>query len=266
MENNAPSTTTIVLKFGGASLATPTHIKEVATLIQRKRMEGSRIVVVTSAMGKTTDNLLELAHDVSDNPVKRELDMLVSVGERVSMSLLAMALYDLGIEARSFTGSQAGIITSERHQDAQILDVKPRRLEAELAKGCVVIVAGFQGVSGGEITTLGRSGSDTSAVALGIALGATRVEFYKDVSGVFCSDPKRNPSAVLHNTLTFDRALSLANGDFVLQKRALLLAKKNGMKLVVKGFDQGGAGTEISDQSLPKKSGIEYEDLVHVGL
>ena len=173
---------TLVMKFGGAAVATPQHFSKIADIILQRLKEYNRIAVVVSAMGDTTNQLISLATQVNDTPPRREYDMLVSVGERISISLLAMALAAKKHSAVSFTGSQSGIITCSNHSEARIVDVKPHRLLPVLDSGSVVIVAGFQGVSKqGEITTLGRGGSDTSAVALAIALGAIKVEFYKDV-------------------------------------------------------------------------------------
>jgi aspartate kinase len=196
---------TLVMKFGGASVATPEHFSRVAEIILSRRREFPRLAVVVSAMGDTTDQLEMLARQVNPSPPRREYDMLVSVGERISISLLAMALAAKDSEAVSFTGSQSGIITCSQHSNAAIVDVRPRRLLAALDEGKVVIVAGFQGVSvGGEITTLGRGGSDTTAVALGVALGADRVEFFKDVAGVYDKDPHQHDDAALLTSLSYE--------------------------------------------------------------
>jgi aspartate kinase len=229
----------LVMKFGGASVAGPENFSKIADLICDKARASSQIVVVVSAMGRTTDQLLELAYKVHPNPPSRELDMMVSVGERVSIALLAMALSLKGKEAVSFTGSQSGIITCNNHTAAKIIDVRPSRLKSALDQGKIVIVAGFQGVSSqGEITTLGRGGSDTTAVALGIALGASEVEFYKDVPGIFDRDPKCNSHAKLLPFLSFDEAMDLClKGAKVLHSRSIALASQNGMKLVVRSFE-----------------------------
>lgn len=243
---------TLVMKFGGAAVATPQQFPRIAGIILQRLSEYQRVAVVVSAMGDTTDQLISLAGQVNSNPPRREYDMLVSVGERISISLLAMALAACNHQAVSFTGSQSGIITCGNHSDARIIDVKPHRLLPVLDKGSVVIVAGFQGVSRcGEITTLGRGGSDTSAVALAIALEAAKVEFYKDVPGMFSEDPKKNPSAVLHPELTYMDALKIIEkGAQVLQSRSVSLASKNGMPLHVRSFndfDPGGhSGTLIT--------------------
>jgi aspartate kinase len=228
---------TIVLKFGGASVASTEQFSRIAEIILNKSIH-YRVVVVVSAMGDTTDQLLSLAKQVHPKPPPREQDMLVSVGERISVSLLAMALHLKDKEAISFTGSQSGIITSSKHSDAQIIDVKPYRLLKALDEGKIVIVAGFQGVSKeGEITTLGRGGSDTTAVALGIALGATNVEFYKDVEGIYSEDPKKDPKAVLFPFLSFEEAIEIVErGAKVLHPRCIRLAAKNGLPLKVLSF------------------------------
>lgn len=228
----------LVMKFGGASVAKPESFHKIADLIIERQKCHSEIVVVVSAMGNTTDQLLELAKQVHPNPPRREQDMLVSVGERISISLLAMALSLKGKEAVSFTGSQSGIITCSNHAEARISDVRPHRLLPILSKGQIAIVAGFQGVSRkGEITTLGRGGSDTSAVALAVALDAPLVEFYKDVPGIFEADPKINPNASHLPNLTFDKALELAEkGAKVLHSRSIALAAKNGIQLNVRSF------------------------------
>ncbi|MCB1110493.1 MAG: aspartate kinase [Chlamydiia bacterium] len=209
----------IVMKFGGASLETPKHFINVADLIAAKK---EPVVVVVSAMGEMTDELTHLAHQVAQQPSRRELDMLISVGERISMSLLAMALEERGVPAISLTGSQSGIITCSHHNDALIEEVRPVRIYQHLSEGKVVIVAGFQGVSREkEVTTLGRGGSDTSAVALAVALHAEKVEFYKDVKGVYAQDPKKSPQAELYQELSFEQALAL--GDSVIHKRSILI-------------------------------------------
>jgi aspartate kinase len=229
---------TLVMKFGGAAVSTPEQFKKIAEIIISRLQEFPRIAVVVSAMGDTTDQLIALAKKVNDNPSRRELDMLLSVGERVSISLLAMALALKNKEGISFTGSQSGIITSSNHADARIIDVKPFRLLSNLDAGRVVIVAGFQGVSReGEITTLGRGGSDTTAVALGIALKASKVEFYKDVSGIYKEDPKKNPLSPVFAKLSYDEALAIVcNGAKVLHPRCIVLAAKNRLPLHVLSF------------------------------
>jgi aspartate kinase len=228
---------TIILKFGGASVASTEQFSKIAEIILNKSLN-YRVVVVVSAMGDTTDQLLSLAKRVHPNPPPREQDMLVSAGERISVALLAMALNLKDKEAISFTGSQSGIITCTKHSDAQIIDVKPHRILKALDEGKIVIVAGFQGVSKeGEITTLGRGGSDTTAVALGVALRATIVEFYKDVEGIYSEDPKKNPKAILFPFLTFEEAVEIVEqGAKVLHPRCIYLAAKNGLPLKVLSF------------------------------
>ena len=238
---------TLIMKFGGAAVASPERFATIADLIVAREKEYGQIVVVVSAMGDTTDELLALAFKVHPTPPRREQDMLVSVGERISMALLAMALDLKGREGVSLTGSQAGIITTGAHTDARIIEVRPHRILKYLEAKKVVIVAGFQGVSrDGEITTLGRGGSDTTAVALGIALRAEKIEFYKDVSGIFAEDPKLSPDAKFYPRMTFEEALSLTKkGAKVLHHRSVALAAKNGLPLHVLPFSGGAAGTLI---------------------
>lgn len=229
---------TLILKFGGAAVATPEQFSAIAEIIAARRQLYPYIVIVVSAMGSTTDDLLRLSRQVHPNPPIRELDMLLSVGERISIALLAMALDLKGIAAISFTGSQSGIITNDNHSEARIIEVRPHRLVSQLKEGKIVIVAGFQGVSkAGEITTLGRGGSDTSAVALGVALKAEKVEFYKDVSGIYTADPKKDSSAMLVQRLEFDEAYGMMEkGSTVLHPRSVLLARNNRLPLHVLSF------------------------------
>jgi aspartate kinase len=250
----------LVMKFGGASVAKLDCFLKIARIVMQRSLQHKKIVVVVSAMANTTDQLLEMAKAVSTEPPKRELDMLVSVGERVSVALLAMALVELGKEAVSFTGSQSGIVTCEGHSDARIVDVRPRRLQEVLDRGGIAVVAGFQGVSRkGEITTLGRGGSDTSAVALGVALGAERVEFYKDVAGIFDRDPKKGEGAKLLERLSYRGALALARGGAkVLHERCIALAEKNGVELAVHSFENPAvAGTVVGETA---RGQIYYEE------
>jgi aspartate kinase len=230
---------TLVMKFGGAAVSSPERFRSIAEIILSRKKLFPRIVVVVSAMGDTTDDLLSLAQKVNPNPPRRELDMLLSVGERISVALLAMALDAQGHEAISYTGSQSGIITSTDHADARIVEVRPRRLLASIQEEKIVIVAGFQGMSTlGEITTLGRGGSDTTAVALGVALDADKVEFYKDVPGVFNLDPKKYPQAKLLPILSFSEAAEIMNnGAQVLQHRCISLAERNSLPLHVLPFE-----------------------------
>lgn len=256
---------TLVMKFGGAAVATPEHFSRIADIIINRMDEYSRIAIVVSAMGNTTDQLIALAKQVNPDPPRREYDMLVTVGERISIALLAMALAAKKKEAVSFTGSQSGIITCTRHSEARIVDVKPHRILSVLDAGKVAIVAGFQGVSRvGEITTLGRGGSDTTAVALGIALGSTRVEFYKDVPGVFTEDPKKNPNANMYRELSHAQALQIMTGGAkVLHSRCIELAQKNSLMLYVRTFQEvepSLQGTIIGQENRELANAMSYED------
>jgi aspartate kinase len=226
----------IVQKYGGATLADPEKIKSAAHRISELKKKNIQIVAVVSAMGQTTNQLIELAHNVSRSPNLRELDMLLSVGERISMSLVSIALNDLGHEAISFTGSQAGILTDESHLGAMIKDVKGHRVQEALEKNKIVILAGFQGVSPvtKEITTLGRGGSDTSAVAMAAFLNADRCEILKDVSSIFTADPKLVPAARQISKLGYDHLLEMTFwGAKVLHYRSVELAKIKKVKLYV---------------------------------
>lgn len=257
---------TLIMKFGGAAVATPEHFSRIADIILQRKKEYQKVIVVVSAMGDTTDQLIRLAKQVNPDPPQREYDMLVTVGERISISLLAMALAAKNTEAISFTGSQSGIITSEKHTEARIVDVRPTRLLSHLERDKIVIVAGFQGVSRkGEITTLGRGGSDTTAVALGVALGAERVEFYKDVPGIFTDDPKNNPSATHLKALGYDDALEIVSkGSGVLHPRSIRLASKNNLVLYVRTFDGVDwhilEGTKIGHHSHLEKNSPLFEE------
>lgn len=250
----------LVMKFGGASVSSTKSFERVAKIIEKRALEYDALLVVVSAMGNMTDHLIQLALEVHENPPQREYDMLISVGERVSISLLAMALDLRGIKAVSFTGSQSGIITSSEHTSAKIIDVRPIRLWEHLEKGHVVIVAGFQGVSlHKEITTLGRGGSDTSAVALAVALGAEKVEFYKDVAGIYDKDPKCFKDAVLKNNLTYEDALALNLGRSpILHPRCIHLAQKNQILLNILSFKNSSLpGTLVSD-NIMVKPGLKF--------
>lgn len=255
---------TLVLKFGGAAVASPEQFAKIAEIIIQRKEEFSRLVVVVSAMGETTNQLIELAKKVHPQPPQREYDMLISTGERVSMALLAMALWRFNCEALSFTGSQSGIITCDRHTEARIIDVRPYRLLDCLGQGKVVIVAGFQGVSRlKEITTLGRGGSDTSAVALAAALGASKVEFFKDVPGFFDEDPKKNANAIQYLHLNYDHALNIVlRGAKILHERAIRLAAKNGLPLHIRSFlsYHDNPGTLIYEANKARESSPSYEE------
>lgn len=227
---------TLIMKFGGAATRDPSQFEKLATLISSRHLEYQNIAVVISAMSNATDQLLDLARQVHPHPPRRECDMLITTGERVSSSLLAMALQLQKQPARSLTGSQAGILTTEDHSEARIVDVQPWRVEKAFGKGEIVVIAGFQGVSRDEkeITTLGRGGSDTSAVALGAALNAEVIEFYKDVGGIFTKDPKIYSDAQLLSNITYTHAIKIAaSGAKVLHQRALLLAKANRLPLCI---------------------------------
>ena len=203
----------IVQKFGGSSVADAEGLKRVANRIVATTKAGHQVVVVVSAMGDTTDELIDLANQVSPLPNGRELDMLLTAGERISMALLAMAISNLGHEARSFTGSQAGIITTSTHGKARVIDVTPGRIQEALKEGSIAIVAGFQGVSQdtNDITTLGRGGSDTTAVALAAALEADVCEIYTDVDGIFSADPRVVPAAKKLSTVTYEEKIGRAH-------------------------------------------------------
>lgn len=260
------SKSTLVMKFGGAAVATPEHFSRIADLIINRMQVYPRIVTVVSAMGNTTDQLIALANQVNPDPPRREYDMLVTVGERISIALLAMALAAKQQEAVSFTGSQSGIITCGKHSDARIIDIRPLRILSVLDSKKVAIVAGFQGVSrGGEITTLGRGGSDTTAVALGAALGATRVEFFKDVPGVFTEDPKKNSAADMFTYLTHKQALEIVlKGAKVLHPRCIELAHKNKLMLYVRSFHNTDpnqqSGTVIGEEIRSSMDAPLYEE------
>lgn len=229
---------TLVMKFGGAAVAAPELFPRIADIILANVKQNTRTVVVVSAMGGMTDQLIALAGKVNPQPPRREYDMLLSVGERISIALLAMALAAKKQEAVSFTGSQSGIVTTEEHAEARIIDVRPQRLLAPMEEGKVVIVAGFQGVSlKKEITTLGRGGSDTTAVALGVALKAEKVVFYKDVEGIYDYDPKHHATAKLLKHLSYDQAQKIVGqGAKVLHHRSVALAAQNGLPLQVVSF------------------------------
>ncbi len=239
----------VVQKYGGATLATPEKMKQVAARICELKNSGTNIVAVVSAMGQTTNQLIELAHQVSSNPSLRELDMLLSVGERTSMALLTMALNDLNCAAISFTGSQAGILTDESHINANIIDVKAFRVSEALEKNKVVILAGFQGVSPitKEITTLGRGGSDTTAVAMAAYLKADHCEILKDVDSIFTADPKAVTKAKPIRHLNFDQLLEMTSwGAKVLHYKSVELAKNKNVKLYVgPAAHQNSEGTWI---------------------
>ena len=245
-----PEARCVVMKFGGTSVADPQKLRSVAARLVGAREAGYRVVGVLSAMGKTTDELLALALEVSPAPDPRELDMLVSVGERISCALAAMAIVDLGHEAISLTGSQAGIVTDTVHGKAKIVEVRARRIHEALDDGKIVLVAGFQGVSTAyEVTTLGRGGSDTTAVAVAAALGADHCEIYTDVRGVFSADPRLVPDARPLRHVSFDEMLEMASsGARVLATRSIEVARSHNVKLHVRSTFEEGIGTWIEEE------------------
>jgi aspartate kinase len=255
---------TLVMKFGGASVASPESFDRVTEIILHQRQTYDHIVVVVSAMKGTTDDLIRLANQVHPHPPRREYDMLVTVGERISIALLAMALDKRQIKAKSFTGSQSGIITSSSHTDARIIDVRPERiLRAMDNEGQIAIIAGFQGVSlEKEITTLGRGGSDTSAVALGVALQADKVVFYKDVLGIYSVDPKIKTDAVKYSQLSYQEALEvMQKGAKVLHARSIVLAQKNSVPLQVRSFfNLKDTGTWIENKNSKRPLHHSFEE------
>ena len=240
----------IVQKYGGTSVADPDRIRAVAEHVAFTKRHGNDVVVVVSAMGKSTDNLIKLANDVSGVQPSRELDMLLSTGERISMTLVCMALAGVGIDAISFTGSQVGIITDTVHTKAKILEIKGDRVREALAQGKVCVVAGFQGVSTDkEITTLGRGGSDTTAVALAAALGADSCEIYTDVTGVFSADPRIVPQARKLQSINFEEMLEMAGaGSKVLALRSVEFARNHNVPIQVRSSFTWEPGTWITSQ------------------
>ncbi|HEU4731472.1 MAG TPA: aspartate kinase [Kofleriaceae bacterium] len=237
----------VVQKYGGSSVADAEKIKLVAKRIARTKAAGKKVVVVVSAMGKTTNQLIERARAISPSPSRRELDMLLTCGEREAVALLSMACWEEGLEAISFTGSQAGILTNDRHSGARIVEVRPFRVEDELERGKVVIVAGFQGVSyKREITTLGRGGSDTTAVALAGALRADYCEICSDVEGVYTADPRVFESAKMLESISYDEMLELAaQGAKVLHDACVEFARRSGIALYARATAKDGGGTRI---------------------
>jgi aspartate kinase len=243
-------TGTVVMKFGGTSVADPEKIRSVAARLVDAAERGQRVVGVVSAMGRHTDELTDLARQVSPHPNPRELDMLISVGERISCALVAMAISDLGRNAISLTGSQAGIVTDTVHGKAKIVEIRARRIHEALDDGRIVLVAGFQGVSTTyDVTTLGRGGSDTTAVALAGALGADACEIYTDVDGVFTADPRLVPAARKLHAVSFEEMLELAaSGARVLQLRSVEFARNHGVMLHVRSTFTGDAGTWVREE------------------
>jgi aspartate kinase len=241
----------VVMKFGGTSVGDTDKLKRVAERLVAAHEEGTKVVAVLSAMGHTTDELIRLAHEVSPAPHPREYDMLVSTGERISNALCAMAIHDLGAEAVSFTGSQAGIVTDASHTKAKIVEVRATRIHDALEQNKIVLVAGFQGVSTSthDVTTLGRGGSDTTAVALAAALGADACEIFTDVPGVFTADPRIVPDALKLDAVTYEEMLEMsASGAKVMALRSIEVARSYGVRLRVRSTFEGGEGTWIGEE------------------
>jgi aspartate kinase len=262
--------TLVVQKYGGTSVADPDRMRNVARHIAETRAKGIDVVAVVSAMGKATDNLVELARQVASNPQGREMDMLLTTGERISMSLLCMALHDVGCDAMSFTGSQVGIITDTSHTKAKILEIKGDRVREALSAGKVAVVAGFQGVSTDrEITTLGRGGSDTTAVALAAALNADACEIYTDVTGVFSADPRIVPQARKIQYLSFDEMLEMAGaGSKVLALRAVEFARNHNVPIHVRSSFTWEEGTWVIGADHERNTAMEepiISGVVHDG-
>lgn len=257
----------VVQKFGGSSVSTPEKIMRVAEKVVATKKRGYDIVVVVSAMGDTTDNLIELAKSINPNPHRREMDMLLSVGERISMSLLSMAIASLGYESISLTGSQSGIITNDNHNNARIIEVRPFRIIDELERGKIVIVAGYQGVSyKREITTLGRGGSDTTAVALAAALDAEYCEIFSDVDGVYTADPKIVENVEKIERISYQSMQEYAEaGAKVLNTQAVEFAKKKGIAIYCRSTFSDSSGTLIDKFLSPKGGeiiGVTYEERI----
>lgn len=247
----------IVQKYGGSSVADVGKLKYVAERVMQTARRGHQVVVVVSAMGDTTDELLAMAKQVSPNPERRELDMLLSAGERISMALLSIAIRELGGDAISFTGSQSGIITNDRHVDARIIEVRPFRVQDELARGRIVVVAGYQGVSyKKEVTTLGRGGSDTTAVAMAAALDAEYCEICSDVDGVYSADPRVVPAARRIGTLSYEETQEMAeSGAKVLNAQAVEFAKEKGIAIYARATKGPLPGSDpSSDGTVVRKS------------
>jgi aspartate kinase len=254
----------IVQKYGGTSVGTAERIKNVAGRVAATHEAGNDVVVVVSAMGKGTDDLIALAADVTANPYPREMDMLLTAGERISMALCAMAIHDLGVPAMSLTGSQAGILTTSVHGQAEILDIRAERVRQGLDEGKVVIVAGFQGVDpvAKEVTTLGRGGSDATAVALAAALGADVCEIYTDVDGVFTADPRLIPDARKLDEVSFEEMLELAGaGAGVLMARSVEFGRRYKIPIHVRSSFHSGEGTWVKEETMeePIVRGVAHD-------
>ena len=265
-DERAPHAGTVVMKFGGTSVSGPERLKAVARRLVEAREAGNRVVGVLSAMGDTTDELLDLAREMSERPDPRELDMLISVGERISCALAAMAIVDLGQQAISLTGSQAGIVTDTVHGKAKIVEVRAKRIHDALDAGRIVLVAGFQGVSNEslDITTLGRGGTDLTAVALAAALGADSCEIYTDVQGVFTADPRIVPEAQKLHAVSYDEMLEMAaSGAKVLQLRSVEFARNHNVRLHVRSTFADADGTWITEEEDPMLEKAMISGVVH---
>ena len=248
----------IVQKYGGSSLADIEKLKKISVMVAAVKKQGFDIVVVVSAMGKTTNELNKKKKNISPNPSRREMDMLLSTGERTTMALLCIALNELGVDAISLTGSQAGIITNDQHNDARVIEVKPIRVQDELEKGKVVVIGGFQGVSyKRDITTLGRGGSDTSAVALAAALNAERCEIYSDVDGVYTTDPNILKEAIHLPEVSYQQIQEMAEaGAKVLNAQAVQFAKEAKIALYARSTFNPGNETIIREITTKELSGV----------
>jgi aspartate kinase len=259
----------IVQKYGGSSVADAEGIKRVARRIVDTKKSGNDVVVIVSAMGDTTDDLLDLAHQVSPTPPPRELDMLLTAGERISAALLAMATLQQGVTARSFTGSQAGVITTATHGDARIIDITPSRIRQCLAEGDIAIIAGFQGVSQDtkDVTTLGRGASDTTAVALAAAMGADVCEIYTDVDGIFTADPRIVPTARRITRISSEEMLEMAaSGAKVLHLRCVEYARRFGVAVHVRSSFSLRPGTRVTDEPAVGPEGATMENPIISGV
>ena len=241
----------VVMKFGGTSVADADCIRRAARRAIQRKQDGQDVVMVVSAMGKTTDSLISLAGEISEDPPKREMDMLLTTGEQVSISLMAMAIHNFGQEAISLTGGQTGLLTDRAHSKARIQKIDDQRLRSELAAGKIVIVAGFQGIDeAGEITTLGRGASDTTAVALAAVLGAEFCEIYTDVDGVYTADPRLIPNACMLKQISYDEMLEMASlGAGVMASRAVEFGKKYNVKIHVRSSFSNNTGTWITQEA-----------------
>lgn len=251
-----------IQKYGGSSVANPERIQRVAERVVATKRSGAEVVVVVSALGDTTDELVQLAAQISDAPAERELDMLMATGEQVSVALLAMAIHELGEDAVSFTGTQVGILTDGTHTRAKLVDINTHRIVKELARSRIVIVAGFQGINlKRDITTLGRGGSDLTAVALAKALGANVCEIYTDVEGVYTADPRIVPTARKLDTISYDEMLEMASlGTQVMQARSIFVAKRFNIPIHVRSSFSSREGTMIT------RSVKSMEDIVVTGV